>query len=243
MQPITIVYQHADFVVIDKPVGISVQDEDAQSGILPIVCQQLQLSKLWLVHRIDKVTSGLLILAKSAEAARKLSQLFAQRKMTKIYLAICDNKPAKKMGNVIGDMKKSRRGQWKLTRDMDSPAITQFTSIGLGEGKRLIIVKPLTGKTHQIRVALKSLGSPILGDSLYGGNQADRTYLHAYALAFEYGEEKIEVAHAPDNGEYFTTQACSEATKSFALWQDGWPKIADNIRRKVTHQATDDSLS
>ncbi len=86
-------------------------------------------------------------------------------------------------------MKKSRRSTWILTNSTISPAITQFFSFSMGQGLRLFIVRPSTGKTHQIRVALKSLGSGIIGDPLYSSTQADRGYLHAYSLGFSYQGE------------------------------------------------------
>ncbi|MFT5677365.1 MAG: tRNA pseudouridine32 synthase/23S rRNA pseudouridine746 synthase, partial [Paraglaciecola sp.] len=157
---IDIVFDHPEFVVIDKPAGISVQNEAEQSGILPLICQQLGLDKLWLVHRLDKITSGLLILAKNSNAAAEFGRIFANRQIEKYYLALSKQKPKKKQGTVVGNMKKVRDGKWMLTQDASSPAITQFLSCSLLPGIRLFLLKPYTGKTHQIRVALKSLGSP-----------------------------------------------------------------------------------
>lgn len=85
-------------------------------------------------------------------------------------------------------MTKARRGAWKLTRSMRNPAITQFSSKNIG-AYRLFILHPKTGKTHQLHVALKSLGSPILGDTRYGGTQAPRLFLHASEIAFTYQGE------------------------------------------------------
>lgn len=94
------------------------------------------------------------------------------------------------MGTVSGDMARSRRGSWKLLRSQDQAAVTHFVTSGVEDparpGLRAFLVKPETGRTHQIRVALKALGSPILGDVRYAAAEAaekeDRTYLHAAAL-------------------------------------------------------------
>jgi len=79
----------------------------------------------------------------------------------------------------------ARNGSWKLLRSVENPAVTQFFSFGLTPGLRLYLLKPHTGKTHQLRVALKSLGVPLLGDTRYGADKSDRAYLHAWQLAFE----------------------------------------------------------
>ncbi|MGR5488912.1 pseudouridine synthase, partial [Vibrio alfacsensis] len=83
---------------------------------------------LHLVHRLDKMTSGLLILAKRAEVAAQFSRLFEQRDIDKYYLAIGSKKPKKKQGSIIGDMERSRRSSWKLVNSKNNPAVTQVFS-------------------------------------------------------------------------------------------------------------------
>ena len=149
------------------------------------------------VHRIDKPTAGLLLVARTTEANRILSTGFAEGRMEKTYLAISDRRPRKKQGWVRGDMVPSRRSQWKLLREQNNPAITRFHSVSLDEGERGFVLTPKTGKTHQLRVALKSLGSPMLGDTLYGGTPADRLYLHAWRLAFDFNGERMSYQADP----------------------------------------------
>lgn len=200
-----IVYQHSDFVLINKPCGISVHKDDQEVSLTRLVAKQLQTEQVWLIHRLDKVTSGLLMLALNQRAASELSQLFAEHRIQKTYLALSLYKPKKKQGLILGDMEKSRRGAWKLCTSKENPALTRFYSVHCEPNLRLFILKPKTGKTHQLRVAMKSLGSPILGDELYGGNSAkfDRTYLHAYCLEFEYQREKFIIQCLPRHGEFF----------------------------------------
>ena len=100
-------------------------------------------------------------------------------------------------------MLKSRRGSYKLVRSLDNPAITQFVSTSIVPGKRLYLCYPITGKTHQIRVALKSVGAPILGDMRYGSSPSDRMYLHCYGLEFQYQDQKIQVECLPTTGTEF----------------------------------------
>lgn len=221
---IEIIYQHDDFVVINKPPAIAVQNEEEQHGILPVICAQLGIERLWLVHRLDKVTSGLLILAKSEKAAAEFGKQFEAHQIQKFYLALATKKPKKKQGTVSGGMKKVRDGLWILDNSFNQRASTQFFSFGLLPNKRLFIVKPLSGKTHQIRVMMKSLGSPILGDNLYKGDSAERTYLHAYALKFTYQQQNIALLCRPTNGEFFLlaeTQALISTLDT--PWTLAWP--------------------
>lgn len=226
MTTIKIVFEHPDFIIIDKPIDIAVQDESNASGILPLVREQSGLDKLYLVHRLDKVTSGLLILAKNQHGASVLGKLFSSRQIEKYYLAIGSKKPGKKQGSVIGDMKKVRDGKWMLTKDTVNPAITQFFSKGLGDGTRLFLVKPRTGKTHQIRVAMKSLGSPIVGDLSYTGPASDRTYLHAFALSFSYQKQHIEVVLPPAQGVLFNLAEFNQSLDQYNQpWSLVWPQV------------------
>lgn len=198
-----ICYQHPDFIIINKPEGLSVHKDDAERGLTDIVARQLNVEQVWLVHRLDKITSGLLILALNKEAAARFYHLFEQHKIRKTYWALSDKKPKKKQGRIVGDMEKSRNGAWKLCYSKENPAITQFTSHSLEPPLRHFILQPKTGKTHQLRVAMKSLGSPILGDKLYAGTAADRGYLHAYQLEFEYENELICVQAMPTSGHFW----------------------------------------
>ena len=160
--------------------------------------------KLWPVHRLDKATSGLVIFAKSAKAAADFTPMFSQQEVTKHYIALALGKPKKKQGWVKGDMEKGRNGSWLLARTQTNPAITQFTSCAIEvekkEAKRLYLIKPKTGKTHQIRVALKSIGCPILGDTRYKGEKSDRCYLHALALSFNWQGEIFNFKAEPEQG-------------------------------------------
>lgn len=203
-----LVYEHRDFIIVHKPPGMPMHD--SESGIITQAKRQLNKSTLYLCHRLDTVTSGCVILATSSTAAAAIGALFSTRQIQKYYLALLSGKPKKKQGTISGDMKNRRRGQHVLLKSQDNPAVTQFFSFALAPGVRAAIVKPLTGKTHQIRVAMKSLGSPIMGDSQYGGQASDRTYLHAFGLNFEYEGDTITAWAMPIAGEYFTCAAFSQ---------------------------------
>ncbi|MBT1450902.1 TIGR01621 family pseudouridine synthase [Glaciecola sp. XM2] len=209
---ITTLYEHEDFVVINKPIDVAMHD--AQNGIISVYSKQRPQCKWFLVHRLDTQTSGCLILAKSSDSAATIARLFAKRSIEKYYLALSNKTPKKKQGLIRGDMKKARSGSYMLTKTSQNPAITQFFSKSVGNGIRGFICKPHSGKTHQIRVALKSIGASILGDMRYGASPSDRMYLHSYGLCFSYKGESLNIFCLPDIGEYF----------SEAIWPEQWLK-------------------
>ena len=188
-----ILFRHPDFVAINKPCGVSVHQEEGEVSLTQTLAAQLGLEQVWLLHRLDKLTSGVLLFALNPQSASALAQQFAAKTMRKTYLALGTDKPSKKQGWIKGDMEKSRRGAWKLTRGMENPAVTEFGSHSLEPGLRLFVLHPHTGKTHQLRVAMKSLGSPILGDTLYGGKPASRMFLHAWKIKFDYQDQTFEI--------------------------------------------------
>jgi len=202
MTAFSVVFENEELLVINKPTGISFHDEPTEKGLVSLLKIQCQID-LWPVHRLDKITSGLLIFAKSKQVAAQLGLLFEQKQIVKTYLAISDKKPKKKQGLIKGDMQKSRSGNWILSRTLNNPAMTRFHSSAISTGVRLFVVRPQTGKTHQIRVALKSLGSAILGDTRYGGTKSDRAYLHAFELEFEWNKQLLKINCLPKNGELF----------------------------------------
>lgn len=206
MWSLPLLAQGADWIALEKPAGLNIHSEDGEAGLV-VQASALFDCPLWPVHRLDKVTSGIVLLATSAQGAARLGALFAQHQMYKTYLAQSSFKPKKKQGRIKGDMKKGRNGNWLLTHDQTNPAITDFTSqFDEATHKRLFILRPLTGKTHQLRVAMKSLGSPIDGDTRYGGQPADRTYLHAYRLSWQddLSGQQIDLLCPPSDGVWIT---------------------------------------
>lgn len=223
-----IIENHPDFVVIYKKPDTSFHSESGEPGLFETLKQGEGFAELFPVHRLDKVTSGLLVMAKNSATNYALTQAFANREVEKFYLAISAKKPSKKQGLIKGDMSPARRGSWKLLPTQNNPAITQFFNKGLEESRRLFIVKPHTGKTHQIRVALKSLGAPILGDQLYAGQSSpDRTYLHAFSLSFYLNNKHYRFTEAPREGVYFLDAAFKHGIAEWAEpWALNWPGVA-----------------
>lgn len=213
-----------DFIIISKCANVHFHSQDGTAGVIAQAEADLGY-KLYPVHRLDTPTSGLLIVAKSPQAANVFTQMFTQHQVQKYYLAIACGKPKKKQGWIIGDMAKSRRSMYKLLRTTDNPAVTQFFSQSIAQGIRLYLLKPLSGKTHQLRVALASIGVPILGDQLYGNELSDRCYLHAYSLHFSYLDQTYVFQHVPSFGEHFLLPQCQQLIGN--QWQSpsdlSWP--------------------
>ena len=250
----TIIHETSGLLFIDKPPGVSfhASSEHGDPGLLTLLRGAREVThteRLHSVHRLDRVTSGLLMVAKSAEAASVVGALLREQRIAKYYVALSARKPAKKMGRVSGDMERSRRGSWKLLRSANRPAVTTFISRSVAEDTaapvrpkplRAFVLRPLTGRTHQLRVALKALSSPVLGDPLYAAAAAaaaeDRAYLHAAAMripghaALSDGAAPIEVLCRPSVGAEFRTAAFEDLWSDWfgglspgAPWFDGTP--------------------
>ena len=219
--PISILFEHDDFVITDKPNGVMMHD--CEKGIITLMRIQYPQHNWHLIHRLDTATSGCLLLAKHGDSAAALSQLFANRQIEKYYLALSDKKPKKKQGLIKGDMEKARNGSMKLSKTMNNPAITQFFSCAHTQGIRALMCKPHTGKTHQIRVALKSQGAPILGDKRYGGTQACKMYLRSIGMRFRYQNQLIEFIDLGESDELFDTKLLP--SEWLHPWDLPWPSL------------------
>lgn len=224
MSDIPVLLSHPDFYIVAKPAGITMHD--GQHGIVTLLRNQLQESALYLCHRLDDGTSGCLLLARNQRAAATLSTLFAIRQIQKFYIALAQGKPKKKQGTVKGDMINRRGGQHILKKTCENPAITQFFSHSVAPGLRGYIIRPMTGKTHQIRVALKSVGTPILGDTLYGKDHADRLYLHALRLCFTYQGTTFSVSCPVSTGQAFLAEAAQQWISTLSEPENlSWPDV------------------
>lgn len=223
---IPILLQTEHWLAVNKPAGLNFHSEDGEAGLVALLRQQLGY-ELFAVHRLDKLTSGIVLFGKSPESANQLAEQLRTRQMQKFYIAVSDQKPGKKQGAIIGDMEKSRNGTWRLTRSRENPAITQFFSWGLESGLRLFLLQLHSGKTHQLRVAMKSLGSPVLGDGAYGSKaEVDRGYLHAWAVRFGFDGASIELICPPSEGVAFANPALQQQLAVInPPWALPWPKL------------------
>ena len=197
-----IIFEDNFLLVINKPYGIPVQGGNNVNFnidlILPILCKNN--SSIRLVHRIDKNTSGVLLLAKTKEVAQNITMLFKENKIKKKYLAIVEGKLTKRIGKITLPVKKKKiAGMEKMVIDPYSKdkAETSYKVIDYNKGLSLLEVYPKTGRKHQIRVHLQSINHPILGDYKYKNTNDDnqevsneKMHLHAKEIQFELNNNK-----------------------------------------------------
>lgn len=200
-----ILFIDGEAIVIDKPAGLPVDRPRDGTVSLENHLQSLSFGfKRWptAVHRLDRDTSGCLLLARNPKAHRRFSQAFEQGTVEKTYLAILAGVPASEEGVVDLPLAKvsTREEGWRMVGDpKGKPATTAWRVVAIVKGRALVEFRPATGRTHQIRVhAATGIGLPILGDPVYGGGEAGRmTMLHAAGLIVpREGKSAIE-AKAP----------------------------------------------
>ncbi len=186
---VPILYEDTAVMAIDKPAGWMLApanwDRTArnlqralESGLREgdFWARSRNLRFLRFIHRLDADTSGVLLLAKHAPALTVFSRMFAQRQVSKCYLAVVTGTPRQTQWTCDLPLGRdpARPRQSKVLRAPGREAVTAFELLEAGSGKSLVLARPLTGRTHQIRIHLAALGHPILGDPLYGPPQSDR---------------------------------------------------------------------
>jgi len=193
--PLDILYEDEHILAINKPAGMVVHPAPGHwsktfVNALLAHCQHLAPGvdplRPGIVHRLDKDTTGVLLAAKTTIAHQRLIELFSTRQMKKLYLAVCHGKPCNALINVpIGRHPVHRKEMAVLSDGRE--AITEVQVAAWNDKFSLVLAKPQTGRTHQVRVHLKHAGSPIVGDPLYStGELHDRQLLHAYRLEFQH---------------------------------------------------------
>jgi len=207
---LNILYEDAHLIVINKPHGLVVHPaagnpDGTLVNALLHHCNHLSgiggVERPGIVHRLDKDTSGCLVAAKSDTAHRHLAESFANRQVKKLYLAVVNGCPrieSGKIENHIARNPKDRQKMAVVAPPRGKLAITNYSVKKKSETASLIQCHLLTGRTHQIRVHMKSLGNPILGDPIYSRTakqniQVTRLMLHAWKLSFVHPETKEEM--------------------------------------------------
>ena len=193
---VPILFEDEHLLVVNKPAGMTVHPgAGIQSGTLvnALLHQVSNLSGIGgalrpgVVHRLDKETSGCLVVAKHDVAHLRLSNQFAGRKVQKFYLALCSGRFTKSAGEIIKPIGRHPVHRQKMAvLDRGRPAHTRFEVIQETSRWALVLCQIYTGRTHQIRVHLHSIGHPVLGDKVYGkaSSEYGRQMLHAWRLGF-----------------------------------------------------------
>jgi len=196
-----IIYEDENIVVINKPSGLAVQ---GGSNVSYSVDDHVRANKWHLVHRLDRDTSGILIIAKKVEAMRFLTDCFKEKTIRKIYHAFVNGKLSKKSGVINIPLKKKakKKKAEKIYPDFEDgkEAITKFKVLKEFNDYSLVELRPVTGRTHQLRVHMKEMGCPIINDVKYGSKAvlkpeiSDRLCLHAREILLDdYFGKKLEI--------------------------------------------------
>lgn len=173
-----VLFRNRDVLAIDKPAGLAVQGGTGTRQHLDGMLDALRFDadeRPRLVHRLDRDTSGVLLLARNREAARHLTAAFRARETRKLYLAVTAGVPRPRQGKIDLSLGKGGAGRERMVADSDDArsAITLYSVLDkAGTQAALVALMPLTGRTHQLRAHLQAIGTPILGDGKYGGRAA-----------------------------------------------------------------------
>lgn len=201
-----VIYKDNNIIVLNKPSGLAVQGGTNTSRHIDGMLDALQFEydeSPKLVHRIDKDTSGVLVLARNRQNAELLTQAFRERELHKTYLALVRGVPRQDSGQIKANLEKI--GEKVAIIEEGKKAITDYEVLDkVGERFALVRAMPLTGRTHQIRAHMEHIGCPIVGDDRYYGeerirynNLTDKLYLHSYKIDLSGVYNKKLVLSAP----------------------------------------------
>ena len=212
-----ILYQDDHLIVINKPSGIPVHAGSGGGKNLEDYFHQLQGDAKhppMLAHRLDRDTSGCLILGRNKQALRVLGRLFEQRRISKTYWALTNGVPPFKQGRIDAPMAKQTadKRRWHMKIDPSGqPAVTDYQVMGSDDMVAWLALRPKTGRTHQLRVHCAHMGWPMIGDRFYGDPETTLPLmLHAASIVipFEQGKEPVRVTAPPPNHMMAYLQLC-----------------------------------
>lgn len=185
-RPLPVLYEDGQCIAIDKPAGMpTAPTQMAATGTATeVLGAQLRggggKQTLWVVHRLDAATSGVVLFAKTKAAAAQLSKVFQDRSVTKLYLARVSGLMMDATGTI--DLPLARIGGRGVVSQHGATALTYWRVLSQDQATTLVELQPHTGRMHQLRVHLQAIGHPVLGDHQYDGQAAPRLLLHAWRL-------------------------------------------------------------
>jgi RluA family pseudouridine synthase len=198
-----LLYRDGQMLVVDKPAGIPVHAGTGGGETLDAHFDALRFGlphPPLLAHRLDRDTSGCLVLGRHRRATAELGRMFASQTIGKTYLAVVQGTIEAEDGDIDAPLSKASRERhtWRMTvAGAGQPAFTRFRVLARGGGLTVVDLTPLTGRTHQLRVHMAHIGYPIVGDSLYGGERAReanrRLHLHARRIVVPFYRNKPPV--------------------------------------------------
>jgi tRNA pseudouridine32 synthase / 23S rRNA pseudouridine746 synthase len=196
-----VLFIDGEAIVIDKPAGLAVHPGSRTPESLEDYLKHFRFGfqrPPLPVHRLDRDTSGCLLLARNPKAHKRFQRAFEEKKVTKTYLAVVDGLPEAEEGIVDMPIAKTSSAEegWRMVPDAGGkPALTRWRRLAVRGGRALLLLSPETGRTHQLRVhAAHGIGIPISGDPLYGGSRGPML-LHALSIRIEReGKPAIEAA-------------------------------------------------
>jgi len=198
-------------IVINKPAGLPVLPDgwEKDSQYLVKMLEE-EHGKVWIVHRLDKGTSGIILFARTAEAHRTLNTQFENRETEKIYHAIMEGEPnwSEKVTKFPLRANVGKKHRTAVDDKNGKPSETRFKVIKRYQSGALVEAKPMTGRTHQIRVHAYALGHPLLGDVLYDGEETSlisRPALHAYSLTITHPATNERITFKAEHPQDFAT--------------------------------------
>jgi 23S rRNA pseudouridine1911/1915/1917 synthase len=209
---LSVAFEDEHLLVVDKPAGLVVhpgagrQTGTLVHGLLGRAAGGTEAERPGIVHRLDRDTSGLLVVARTEEAYRRLQSRVRRRRLEREYLALVRGRPRSRSGRIEAAIGRDRAEPTRQSLDTDTPreAVTHFEVVEVLPEHALLRVRLETGRTHQIRVHLAAIDLPVVGDRVYGvpGLGLERQFLHAARLAFAHpvtGERlEVESALPPD---------------------------------------------
>jgi len=199
---VDILFEDADVLAVDKPEGLAVVPERdrARPCLLSMLAQQVPY-KPYVVHRLDKEVSGVMLLAKNAAAHRTLNDQFSTHQVHKTYLALVHGRMESDHGAIDRPIREFGSGRMGIDAERGKPSITKYKVLECLAGYSLLEVHPITGRRHQIRVHLYSIGHPVVGDVHYGDKALQglfgRLMLHALKVTFTTPSGQNQAVESP----------------------------------------------